>query len=408
MKNQHIRTNYILKKYGITRQTLYNWIKSGIIDKPKKDWRGWRMWTEQHILQIEEVINNKYETVSKKDSVKIDDTFRINNRRYLGSKYRLLPKIDEVVKEYCKGVKIIADIFAGTGVVADMFNKQGKKVIVNDILYSNYLSYHTWFGATLIDKVKIKNIIDEFNSKDIKEDNYFSENFSNTYFTLENARKIGYIREEIERLSNQLNFREKAILITSLIYAMDKVANTCGHYDAYRRKIDDFTKIKLLMPDLNDIYNSENEIYRKDANELVREIEADLIYIDTPYNSRQYSDMYHLLENVAEWKKPKVEGVAKKMSNRKHIKSQYCTSKAPDVFKDLIFNIKSKYILVSYNNMGNKGVSRSNAKISNEEIIEILSSKGNIKIFEVDFNPFTTGKTKIEQHKEILYLCECK
>ena len=136
---------------------------------------------------------------------------------------------------------------------------------------------------------------------------------------------------------------------------MDKVANTVGHYDAYRRKLDSLNELNLLMPELNDELNSGNEIYKEDANKLVRNISADLFYIDTPYNSRQYSDAYHLLENIAEWEKPELIGVAKKMIDRSHIKSDYCTMKAASAFEDLISNIKAKYILVSYNNMAQKG-----------------------------------------------------
>ena len=97
--------------------------------------------------------------------------------------------------------------------------------------------------------------------------------------------------------------------------------------------------------------NINNEQYNTDTNELVKKIEADLVYIDPPYNSRQYCDAYHLLENVACWKKPDVEGTARKM-DRSHLKSDYCTRSAPKAFEDLIDNIKAKYILVSYNNMG--------------------------------------------------------
>ena len=94
------------------------------------------------------------------------------------------------------------------------------------------------------------------------------------------------------------------------------------------------------------------------------------------------------------------------MVDRRHIKSKYSTSKAPKAFENLINNIDSKYILVSYNNMAKKGNGRSNAKISNEEIISILNKKGKVKVFETPFKVFTTGKTKIDNHKELLYLCE--
>lgn len=334
-----------------------------------------------------------------------EEKLKINNRRYLGSKYKLLDFISNVVRENCPQVSSVADIFGGTGVVADRFNKEGKNVIVNDILYSNYLAYLTWFGKEEINIGKIEKLIGEFNECNPIGENYVSINFGGTYFTKHNARKIGFIREEIEKMSNELSNREKALLITSLIYAMDKVANTVGHYDAYRRKLDTLNELRLLVPELNDELNEGNEIYMEDANELVRTIRADLFYIDTPYNSRQYGDAYHLLENIAEWKKLELVGVAKKMVDRSHIKSPYCTMKATSAFKDLISNINGKYILVSYNNMAQKGVGRSNAKISSEEIVEILETRGPVKIFEKDFQPFTAGKTSIDDHKEILYLC---
>lgn len=335
----------------------------------------------------------------------VENKFQIQNRRYLGSKFKLCPFINWVYENKCFEIDSVADIFAGTGSVAHMFNLFNKKVIVNDLLYSNYLIYQTFFSDDEIDLEKIQEIISGFNLANPTEENYFSKNFGDSFFTMENARKIGYIREEIE-LIKDVNFREKSILLTSLIYATDKVANTCGHYDAYRRKLDSTNELQLLMPCLNDKYNQSNEIYNMDANVLVKSIKTDLVYIDTPYNSRQYGDAYHLLENLVEWKKPEVFGVAKKEKDRKRTKSKYCTVKAADTFEDLINNIDSKYILVSYNNMSQKGSGRSNAKISQEEIIEILSGRGDVEIFSSSYKPFTTGKSSISNHEELLYFCE--
>src|SRR5690625_3419132 len=191
----------------------------------------------------------------------MDQKLQINNRRYLGSKYKLLEFINRVVHENCTSISSVADIFAGTGVVADRFNKEGKDIIVNDILYSNYLAYLTWFDKEEISVTKIEELIKEFNEYKPTEDNYVSINFECTYFHEYNARKIGIIREESENMTDELNSREKAILITSLIYAMEKVANTVGHYDAYRRKLDSLNEIKLLIPEFNDELNSGNEIY---------------------------------------------------------------------------------------------------------------------------------------------------
>ncbi len=333
--------------------------------------------------------------------------FSIQNRRYLGSKAKLIPFIQKVVKENCKDINSFMDLFAGTGNVAWSFNDIYSTIIINDILESNYLAYISFFDATEINEIKISEIINEYNNFSIEEDNYFSLNFSDTYFSSDNCKKIGYIREDIEKKhSNEtINFRERAILITSLIYAMDGIANTVGHYDAFRINGDLKKELILRMPDLpHNSINTNNKIYKEDANSLVTEISADLVYIDPPYNSRQYSDAYHLLENVAEWKKPKVYGVAKKM-DRSNIKSKYCTTSASKQFEDLISKISAKYILVSYNNTGTRGASRSQAKISDSDIIAILSEKGRVEVFETDFNQFTTGKTKMDNHKERLFLC---
>ncbi len=334
----------------------------------------------------------------------------ISSRRYLGSKYKLLDFINETIEKNCKEFHSIFDVFGGTGVVANYFYEKGKKVYINDMLKSNYCVYRAFLGNERFSEKKIEKIIEEYNSLSKPKDNYFSKTYKNTYFSENDCRRIGYIREDIEKKSKdkKINEREKYILITSLLYSMDRIANTVGHYDAYRKKQNLKDSFEMFDLDIKQSKDIKNEIYNLDSNQLIKEIQADIAYIDPPYNSRQYGDAYHLLENVAEWKKPKVYGVAKKM-DRSNIKSNYCTNKASNAFKDLIEHCNCKYIIVSYNNMGQKGNARSQAKISDTEILEILNKKGKVKVFEKDFNFFTTGKTNIENHKERLFLCEvCK
>lgn len=395
-----LATKEITKKYGVTRQTINNWIKQGHLQRPKKDNKNNWLWTNEHEKELKQIIlmkNIKAETI-----IQPTNYLKIHNRRYLGSKQKMLNFIDEVVSNNTENVNTVADVFGGTGVVANLFRNQEKCVIVNDILYSNYISFETWFGNENVDYEKVEAIIGKLNRLPGIE-GYATKNFGDKYFTMDNARKIDSIREEIEQLTN-VNSREKAFVLTSLLYAMDKVANTVGHFDAYRQKMDSLSPLFLRVPQLN--INSNNQIYNMDANQLVRNIEVDLVYIDTPYNSRGYESAYHVLENVAEWKKPAVEGVAMKAINRSEKGSDYTKSKAPQAFNDLIQHINAKYILVSYNNMAKKGNSRSNAKISDNEIIDTLKTRGRVQIFETNFTPFTTGKSKTKDHKELLYLCE--
>ena len=274
-------------------------------------------------------------------------TFNINNRRYLGNKYKLLPFITEIVHSYCNNIASVADIFSGTGAVASAFSD--KQIITNDLMYSNYICNYAWFGNQTFDRSKLIRIIDSYNSANINEENYMTENFTNTYFSKSDCSKIGYIRENIEELysKNKINERERALLIMSLIYAMDKIANTCGHYDAYIQGAVFNKHLILSVPSVNTINNPLNQCFNEDANELVTHIYADLVYIDPPYNSRQYCDAYHLLENVARWEKPNVYGVAKKM-DRTSMKSRYCTRSAESAFRELIRNVDARYILFSY------------------------------------------------------------
>ena len=195
------------------------------------------------------------------------------------------------------------------------------------------------------------------------------------------------------------------MLITSLLYAIDKIANTCGHYDAYRKGVVFPESFTMCVPEPNTNLKH-NSCYNEDTNELVKNIYADVVYIDPPYNSRQYCDSYHLIENIARWEKPEVYGVARKM-DRSALKSKYCTRSAPKVFEDLIKNLNAKYVVVSYNNMANKGNDRSNARISDSQILDILKSKGSVKTFSEQFKAFTTGKSEHLDNEERLFVCKC-
>ena len=337
----------------------------------------------------------------KKENYK---TSLINNRRYLGNKYKLLPFITKVVDKECSDIQSIADIFAGTGAVSSAFTD--KIIITNDLMYSNYICNYAWFGSETYNQQTIIDYVVHYNSLSKLKDNYMTDNFADTYFSRDDCAKIGYIREDIEKnyKKKNINDRERAILITSLLYAMDKIAKTCGHYDAYRKGAEFDKPLELLVPLAEMHNNPNNRCYNEDANDLIGSINADLIYIDPPYNSRQYCDAYHLLENVARWEKPEVFGVARKMDRTK-LKSKYCTKSAAEAFEDLVGNITSKYILLSYNNMAEKGNDRSNAKISDEDIMRILENKGTVKVFSESYKPFTTGKSDISENEERLFLC---
>jgi len=333
----------------------------------------------------------------------------IHQRRYLGNKYSVLNLIEHIIKNEISEYKSICDIFAGTGTVGNYFNSKNVEVVSNDLLYSNYITLNAFLSDEHYDENKIEELLEYFNQDIYAYDNYFSKHFGDKYYSIENSRKIGAIREEIEELFAQkkITFKEKSILITSLIYAMDKIANTVGHYDSYIKKEIKQSSLKLKKLNTDNETNFSNKIYNKDANKLIEKIEGDILYIDPPYNSRQYCDTYHLLENIALWQKPELSGVAKKF-DRSNLKSSYSYKNATSAFADLINKSKFKYILFSYNNMGDKGNSRSNARISDDAIMDILSQKGKVKVFEKEFKEFTTGKSNRGDNKERVFFVEVK
>lgn len=326
--------------------------------------------------------------------------FKINNRRYTGSKFKLLTWIRESIDSKVKNFESFCDLFAGTGCVVEKFIDK-KTLILNDFLYSNNIIYRAFYASNNFDEKKVISIFKKYTDLIEKKipNNYFNENFGGKFFSNNDAKKIGFIREQI----NQENCKtvEKDILIASLLYSADKSANTVGHYDAFRKKIkiNDKFKFKLIKPIK---HNSKIKIFREDANDLVNKIDCDVCYVDPPYNSRQYSRFYHILENLTQWKKPKLFGEALKPEAENM--SEYCKTKAPEKFKDLINNIKSNYIVVSYNNTYNSKSSSSKNKITLEQISNTLEKKGKTEIFKKDHNYFNAGKTDFKNHQEYLFI----
>ena len=330
-----------------------------------------------------------------------NSTFKINNRRYIGSKEKLCDWIFSIIDKDCQG-EIFFDVFAGTGVVTYKAIKRFSKIIMNDFLHSNYVIYDAFFNSKNYDKIKIEDISNNFNllkSNDLKE-NYFSQNFGGKYFSNSDSKKIGYIREEIELISKDISKLEKSILLASLIYSIDRIANTVGHYEAYRKKEKLLNKFnfKLIFP----LSTNNVSYYKEDSNNLAKKIKSDIAYIDPPYNSRQYSRFYHLIETLVKWDKSELYGVALKPKTENI--SEYCKTNAKNIFSDLICSLNSKYLVTSYNNTYNSKSGSSRNKITLEDIRKILTTRGQTKEYCKEYKFFSAGKTDFKNHKEYLFV----
>lgn len=333
--------------------------------------------------------------------------FDINNRRYTGSKFKITDWIGDIINENCPKCDSFCDLFAGTGVVTHSLFDKYNEFFINDFLYSNEMIYAAFFGKMAYDKNKLKDIYNSYKKIDasILPDNYVSINYGDKFFEYSDAKIIGFIREDIEKRKESLNEREYAILLTSLIYSLDRCANTVGHYEAYFRKVNlrSSFSFKLIKPIVKDEHDRrEIHITRKDANVLAKKIKADIVYIDPPYSSRQYSRFYHLLENIVKWDKPELFGTA--LKPKPENMSEYSSNRALKAFNELIKDLECKYIVVSYNNTYNSKSSSSKNKMELEEILNILNEKGETKYFSKEHNAFNAGKTNFRNHKEYLFV----
>lgn len=362
-------------------------------------------------------IGNSFETAKKKINLNDNCLFVSNkklqgiatpleSRRYIGSKAKLVDWIFEIVDAETSGIKTATDIFAGTGVVAKRMLSKYECVNINDILFSNNQIYTAFFANKKWNNDKIVSKITEYNLLNAKnlQSNYFSENYGGKYFDYDMAKKIGFIREDIENSKSDLTEKEYAILLASLIYSIDRHANTVGHFEAYIKKPIKKTELDIKQIEVQNFPNA--KIFRKDSNTLAKKLKSDLVYIDPPYNSRQYCRFYHVYETLVKWDKPVLYGVAMKPPAENM--SRYCTAQAFEAFEDLVENLDAKYLAVSYNNTYNSKSGSSKNKITLKQIEEILNKKGSTKIFAKDYRFFNAGKTDLKNHQELLFITKVK
>ncbi len=288
------------------------------------------------------------------------------------------------------------------------------RFLINDFLHSNYAIYQGFFEKGHFEMAKLQDLAQNYNAlkhKDLKS-NYYAKAFGGLFFSKNDATKLGFIRDDLDTLLKvgQITQKEFYVLLASLIYSADRVANTVGHYDAYRKNVSlqDRLNFELIEP-----LECECEIFREDANALAKTLlesgeKIDLAFIDPPYNSRQYSRFYHLLETLAKNDKPTLYGVARKPEPE--LISAYCKSEAVFAFEELVTNLSkfTKILLITYNNTYTSKSSSSHNKITLEQIAKILESVGKTHKYEFNFQAFSSGKTNFNNHKEMIFVCEVK
>lgn len=291
--------------------------------------------------------------------------------------------------------KVFADLFAGTGVVGKTFKEKGYKVIANDIQYYSYvLNKHLIENVPPLDIKKLEYINELEETEGFIYKNYCAGSGSGrNYFTDRNGKKCDSIRIELERLKNSGEIEESQYyyLLASLINSIDKYANTASVYGAFLKQIKK-SAAKTFELELLPIIpgDKESEVHNENINDLIKKIEGDILYLDPPYNARQYCTNYHVLETIARYDDPELKGKTGLREYSKQ-KSDFCSPRTVvKAFEEVISEANFDYIFLSYNNEG---------LMPFEVIKSVMEKYGKYEMFTKDYRRFKADTDENRNHK---------
>lgn len=285
--------------------------------------------------------------------------------RYLGNKTRMMKNIDSFIKEREITGETFCDLFTGSASVADFF-KDRYIIIANDLLASSCVFANAKINNGNIptfEKFRKNKQTDPFTyfsnkSYDFDDSHFIWKNYSpkndRQFFTEDIANRIDGIRLELDDLIRNgiIDENEFNYLLGSLLETVMGLSNTTGTYEAFlkdwdKRAFKEFVLEPLEMKH-SPLYSTNNTIYNKDSNELIREISGDILYLDTPYTVTDYNSAYHLLETITKYDNPEIRGKTGRRVKRPE-KSHYTVlKKVPTAYEDLIRNARFKDIIISY------------------------------------------------------------
>lgn len=347
--------------------------------------------------------------------------------KYAGSKKKIIPYIVQIMNEL-NDVKSVLDGFSGTTRVSQVFGKMGYNTTSNDVSAWSEV-FGTCYLKAIKDDAFYQEIINHLNGLS-GHAGWFTHNYGTHHadrkipFQRKNTKKLDAIRDEIDKLN--LDWEDKCVILTSLIYALDKVDSTLGHYAAYLRNWSSrsFNDLILKLPNRFPI-TSENQVIRGDIFDTISKHEYDFAYFDPPYGSNnekmppsrvRYASYYHLWKTVILNDKPDLFGKANRREDSRDTKSASIFEEfrkdenghfiAMQALRRLIEETKSRYILLSYSSGG---------RATKEELHQIMSETGKVlKVVEIDYRKNIMSNMRWthewvnndEKHREFLLLME--
>lgn len=324
---------------------------------------------------------------------------------YIGSKTKLLPFLQACVQEHVGSLeqKVMCDLFAGSGAVGRAFKPLVKTLISNDIEYYSFVLNQRSLQKEASQRCKgLINVLQHLSPIKgfIYEEYSVDGRSSRAYFSAENAQKIDAIRLQIEAWKGRLLEEEYFCLLASLLEAADKVANTTSIYTSFLKSMKKTAQkpLHLELPLYEEPCRTKHLVFQQDANQLIETIQGDILYLDPPYNIRQYGATYHLLNTIALYDRFEPQG---KTGLRAYYKSRYCgRKKALHALHELIAKARFETIFLSYNDEG---------LLQEDEIGELMRRYGNYtcrKIHHPRLKTHNLNKTATKTTTEHLHILQ--
>lgn len=318
---------------------------------------------------------------------------------YIGSKFKLLSFIDETIRNIVGEElleSVFCDIFAGTGAVGRYFKTKTKRIIANDCEFYSYVLNRNYIGNHREMNERFS-LLQTLNALPPRIDGFIFQNYclggngERQYFSDQNGQKMDAVRMQIEewRIQDEIDEDMYYFLLCSLLESSDKVANTASVYGAYLKHLKKTAQKDLVLePAEFEINKTNHFVYNEDANALIKKISGDILYLDPPYNSRQYGANYHLLNTIAKYNTFVPRG---KTGMRNYARSKYCSGGTVTVeFDSLIRDAQFKYIFLSYNNEG---------LMTSETIRRIMEKYGKYDVVQRKYQRFKADKSENRRHK---------